>query len=928
MLEMDTNNVTILDYLRKIIYKYVEVDDNTAILVLNYKEGISPLQSRYKNYTSDLLKTLLSNTRSGSAQRQFGITFSSFISGVLVSLVFCIIQVIIFSLLRTKLDHIYQPNANLYENEVNRTIGNETINHNDEPLAKPLGKKPWSWILPTWKASIEEYREFGLDAFFFLRLLKTLSLFFLILSIVIIPVLIPIHYISGYKVADVQSYISHIELNDTLTSDQMMSHLPYSLTGLDKISMSNISPAHSNRLVFHLILAVLLVCFFHHVLLRELKYYVSERNKIITSSLKSFESYQHVLYVGNINKNFSKNKIEYFCESLIPGCVDEIVQLPDNWEEMKSLNERIDRMVNQLENRQLDISLTKKFLSVSNNISCEMPIDYEKQAVVTYFPLQQFPYVYKKKAQTSRYHPIIYHWRKLKFLLKELFNGNLFTGFEIGRVKDSTRVGYPYLSWSASRILDKKQTKLEKCIGKYEQTLIQRELECSDEQKKSKQAFIVFRKVLFAHIFDQILLSNKKSGMSDDKALGINPADIIWCNIQTTSRPWALVRVAISNFLNVVIIIGWVVPVAIVGFVSQIPIVTKIVPILTNFDDLPDFISKPMASIVPAVTLIFLTEGVPLFFRWFSIVKCLKTEAQVEIDVQKWFFAFLFVHIFLVVTISSGISVVVETVVNSPINIPHLLGTNLPKCSNFFCSFILIRGIAYFGGNLLQLKNLLFHLFYYRWANKTPREKLEYRFSIPCYQWGSLYPIFSVLASITIIYSVIAPFVLPLASLSFICVMFSFKYSMKYQFEHKNKSETLGKFYPQALMQLYSGIYFLEACLIGLFALSNCFKLSLFMFIFMIFTISAHFQISNLSKSTINYLPASSASEETLQQAKKFQLYDLQHKQHKIWVPLDDEGLFESDANIWQLKYNVNITNENAHLDKNGGITMVGNPYS
>lgn len=924
----DDNDVTALDYLRKIIYKYVEVDDNTAILVLNYKEETSPLQSRYRNYTSGLLKTLLSNTRSGSAQRQFGITFSSFISGVLVSLVFCIIQVILFSILRNRLAHIYQPNTSLYPNKKNDTVASGNTEQNKRSLAKPLGNKPWSWIKPTWTTSIEECRESGLDAYFFLRLLKTLSMFFLILSIVIIPILIPIHYISGYKTADIQSYISQMELNDKLTNDEMLNHLPYGLTGLDKISMSNISPAHSNRLVFHLILAVLLVCFFHHVLLRELKYYVSERNKVLTGSIEASSYHQNVLYIGNISKDFNKNKIEYFCESLIPGCVEKIVQLPDNWEVTKALGQQLDRLTNQIENRQLDIMLTKTFLPASKAASYDLPIDYEKRNSLARFPLYQFPYMYHKRVHCKiKYHRLVYNWKRTLFLLKELINGNMLLGFRFQRDKEAKWFEPGHLEWSAQQIIEKKQIKLDQYMKKYEQSLMQQEMECDVNRKSSRQAFIVFRKVSFAHIFDQMLLSNKDSEMSDDKALGINPTDIIWCNIQTINRPWALLRVAISNFLNVAIIIGWVVPVAIVGFVSQIPIITKIVPILTNFQDLPEFMSKPIASIVPAVTLIFLTEGVPLFFRWFSVVKCLKTGAQIEMDVQKWFFAFLFVHIFLVVTISSGISVVVETVVNNPINIPHLLGTNLPKCSNFFCSFVLIRGIAYFGGNLLQSKNLFFYLFYYRWSNRTPREKLKYKLNVPCYQWGSLYPIFSVLASITIIYSVIAPFVLPLASFSFIFVMFSFKYSLKYQFDHKNKSETLGKFYPQALMQLYSGIYFLEACLIGLFALANCFKLSLFMFIFMIFTISAHFQVSNLSKSTIKYLPASLASDEVQHQQEDFKLRDLEPKTHKMWIPLDDNGFAISDANSWQLRYNIEFTHQNAFVDKIGKVIVVGNPY-
>lgn len=924
------NKTNILDYLRNIIYNYVEVDDSTAILVLNYKDELSPLQSKYKNYTSGLIRTLLSNTRSGSAQRQFGITFSSFLSGVLVSVIFCVVQVLIFSILRNRFDFIYQPNVNLYErhNKVNTEEADDY--QGNGPLSEKLGNQLWSWIKPTWSASIEEYREYGLDAYFFLRLLKTLSMFFLLLSIVIIPILIPIHYISGYKSADIENYISKMDLHDKITNEQMLSHLPYGLTGLDKISMSNISPAHNNRLAFHLILAVLLICFFHHLLLHELKYYVAERNKLLTSQYKT-KSYQNVLFIGNISKDFDRDKIEYFCESLIPGSVDQIVSLPEDYKLRKMFRREICQLISLIENTQLDIIFSKAYYGKDKTSSNDNIHYRSKQELSKIFPLYEFRYIYSKRIDLKqKRNPIIYNARRLSFLIKETFSGNIFTGFQFKLFQNNNNIWRRFFSlkWNPNLIIDSKQKKLERYLKKFEKNLIvQQDLEDHTGEKSSKQAFLVFKKVSFAHIFDQMLLSSKSSEMSDDKALGINPEDIVWCNIEAVGRVMKLFRVAVSNFLNVTIIIGWVVPVAIVGFVSQIPIITKIVPILTSLEDLPEYISKPLASIVPAVTLIFLTEGVPIFFRWFSVVKCLRTGAQIEIDVQKWFFSFLFVHIFLVVTISSGISVVVETVVNSPINIPHLLGTNLPKCSNFFCSFVLIRGIAYFGGNLLQLKNLLFYLGYYRWVKRTPREKLEYILDIPVYQWGSLYPIFSVLASISIIYSVIAPFILPLASFSFIFVMFSFKYSLKYQYDHKNKSETLGKFYPQALMQLYSGVYFLEACLIGLFALANCFRLSLFMFIFMIFTVSAHFQISNFTKPIIDHLPASLSSDEITQPKKDFRLNELESISHKIWIPYDKSGISTTEGEKWQSKYDIEFVHDNAFINENGKIVVNSNPY-
>lgn len=919
-----SKNASLQEYLQKIIYSYVDLDDATAIVVLNFGDDSSPLHYRYKNYTSAIFQKFMSNTRSGSAQRQFGITFSSFLSGVLLSVAFCFFQIIAFNLLRTKFDHIYQPNCYLFSEMKDGESGNA------EPLAEPLKKNMWAWVAPTWKSSLDEYKEYGLDAFFFLRFLRTLSVYFFILSIVIVPILLPIHYMSGYRASDIEHYLTSVELGDKVKTDQVMGNLPYGLEGLDKISMSNIAPPHNGRLIFHVVLSFFAVGFFHYVLLRELMFYVSVRNKILSDDSENAKSYQYVMYLNNISKGININRLEYFFEALIPGSVKDIVPLPSNWKTVKEENQRFRKLVNSIENAQLNIIKTMFFnddFEIAHNITSK-ELDYEEGNPIKEFIATRNPIRFKKEpTKEERFHRLLHLKRKAYFQITEFFNGHTFMGFYLSHSK-MFKYHVPRLAWSRSKSLEKRRNRLNSYFKSYEKMLRRyEEGETGIIQKGDfpKQAFIVFKKVGYAHIFDQILLSDKYSEMSD-KVLGINPDDIIWCNLALTSKTWALIRIAVSNFLNVIIIIGWVLPVAFVGFVSQIPIIAKLVPILTGLKSLPDIISRPLTSILPAVTLIFLTEGVPIFFRWSSIVKCTRTWAQVEIDVQKWFFAFLFVHIFLVVTISSGISVIIETVFNSPIDIPHLLGTNLPKCSNFFCSFVFIRGVAYFGGNLLQLKNLICYTFFYRSMNKTPREKLEFRIKPPQYQWGSLYPIFSVLGSISIIYSVIAPVILPLASFCFIFVMFSFKYSLRYQYRHENSSETLGKFYPQALLQLYSGVYFLEVSLIGLFALANKFKLSLIMFIFMIFTISAHFQISNLSNSLTNNIPANLASDELSITQRKFQIWDSNLDLCKIWIPTDSKNIGKMEIETWKSKYDVEFIQENAKITVNGKVEVSASP--
>lgn len=260
-------------------------------------------------------------------------------------------------------------------------------------------------------------------------------------------------------------------------------------------------------------------------------------------------------------------------------------------------------------------------------------------------------------------------------------------------------------------------------------------------------------------------------------------------------------------------------------------------------------------NLIPIVTLIIIIEIVPYFFRWLSYLRGLKTGAQIEADVQNWYFVFVFIHLFVVVTISSGFSIIIERLLNNPVSIPALLANDLPKCANFFCSFVLIRGMAYAGGNLLRIKELLFELFYYKWKRSTPHAQFKRLKTSLFFQLGSIYPIFSVLGCIGIIYSVVAPIILLLCCISFSMVFFSFSYLFKYQYNKENYSETFGKLYIQALMQLYAGIYFMEFCLLGLFTLFDQYTLSTIMLVVFALTVITHSKISKQIKSKPQRIP-------------------------------------------------------------------------
>ncbi|UKZ80278.1 hypothetical protein TrVFT333_008035 [Trichoderma virens FT-333] len=72
--------------------------------------------------------------------------------------------------------------------------------YNQSARSAPLGKKPWSWILPLMRTQEEELiQQIGMDATVFLRVMRMCRNMFLVLAIIGISVLVPVHYTKSVK---------------------------------------------------------------------------------------------------------------------------------------------------------------------------------------------------------------------------------------------------------------------------------------------------------------------------------------------------------------------------------------------------------------------------------------------------------------------------------------------------------------------------------------------------------------------------------------------------------------------------------------------------------------------------------------------------------------------------------------------------------
>lgn len=144
--------------------------------------------------------------------------------------------------------------------------------HTDPTCSDPPPQAPWALITGIMAVPDRAIiRKCGLDAYFFMRYLKTLLVIFIPLAIVVLPILLPINFVDGIG-TDLWS-------NSTANNDST------SVVGLSVLAWGNVKPEHSDRRWAHCLLAIFVIFWVCFVVFSEMKVYVKVSNNCHTPSI-------------------------------------------------------------------------------------------------------------------------------------------------------------------------------------------------------------------------------------------------------------------------------------------------------------------------------------------------------------------------------------------------------------------------------------------------------------------------------------------------------------------------------------------------------------------------------------------------------------------------------------------------------------------
>lgn len=218
-------------------------------------------------------------------------------------------------------------------------------------------------------------------------------------------------------------------------------------------------------------------------------------------------------------------------------------------------------------------------------------------------------------------------------------------------------------------------------------------------------------------------------------------------NVDSFNMKWwqRYMRFASVTAASLTLLIGWALPVALTGFVSQIAYLEGLYPSLAR---VPKWILVFLQGALPQCTLILLTMGLPSVVQLLISQLRLSQASHVGKWTQRLYFSFLFIHVFLTVAVSSSVTTVIDRLYHGVNNVPELLASNLPKSSNYFLSYLLIQALSISAAQVLQPVRLVQYYILSPLCDASPRQKYERQTAASTQEWAIIYPVYTNLACI------------------------------------------------------------------------------------------------------------------------------------------------------------------------------------
>lgn len=223
------------------------------------------------------------------------------------------------------------------------------------------------------------------------------------------------------------------------------------------------------------------------------------------------------------------------------------------------------------------------------------------------------------------------------------------------------------------------------------------------------------------------------------------PHDVLWRNACYGWKSRA-VREALALCVTSGLTLGWAIPIAMTGALSHLDYLRSVPQVGRYITYIPPSVLAILQGILPQTFSAVLMMVFPFALRLVINLRKVSTVHEGRLLFQRWYFVFLFIHLFLTVSISSGLAAILDRLLGNVKSVPSLLAENLPQASNYFLSYILMQALFVSASLLSQAVRFCASFCAKYFGTQTPH--------LLCAQqlfqldWGYILPIYTNLACI------------------------------------------------------------------------------------------------------------------------------------------------------------------------------------
>ncbi|KAG9067618.1 hypothetical protein KI688_012403 [Linnemannia hyalina] len=339
-------------------------------------------------------------------------------------------------------------------------------------------------------------------------------------------------------------------------------------------------------------------------------------------------------------------------------------------------------------------------------------------------------------------------------------------------------------------------------------------------------AFIRFHNQFAAHSAVQTVVHPTPFRMAP-MFVEVSPLDVVWehLNLDTVNKKG---RHMIATAAASALILLWTFPVLFVTGIANLDALIKLLPFLKFLNDLPTSIIGIIQGILPPLFLAILMAVLPIILTAMSRFEGHVRQSAITLAVMKKYYFFLIVNVLLLTSLGNGVIPTLQKLIKpaggngiqfSPMDVITILAQTLPAASTFFVTYALLQGLTGPAKELLQIAPLVLNYLFTKVLAKSPRQIWNVQGRLSSVNYGTLFPPQVLMFSIGMLYSTIAPIILPVVAFYF--TMFYFVYRHQFLYVYYTPVETGGLAFPVAVKQTFTGIFIFQTTIFGIFLLKQ-----------------------------------------------------------------------------------------------------------